>query len=343
MPQVYAVILAGGLGTRMRPLTRRRPKPLLPVGGVPLALRQLRRLHASGIADVVLATAYHADQFAAVVSTGRHAGMRVDTSYEDEPLGTAGALARAAGRFDLEERDLVVVVNGDQLSGHDVARQVEAFRRSRDALGASAGIHARDVDDARDFGLLDVDADGRVHRFVEKPAEPIGGTVNAGTYVVTAEALSHLDPRGVSSLEREFFPRLIEDGVVVVAHRQDAYCLDVGTPAALVRASRDAVLREHGERLVEDDATLHPRAAVTDGSFVGSGAIVAMGATVSGSIVMPHAHIGADASVVDSVVGPGSMIGMGATVDGSAVGDGATVSDHAILDHTSVDGPPDPD
>lgn len=347
MSHVHAVILAGGLGTRMRPLTDHRPKPLLPVAGVPIARRQLDWLRAAGITDVVLATSYRADQFAPVVADASRDGMRVRTAVEDEPLGTAGGLTHACEQFDLTGNDSIVVVNGDQLTEHDLARQVEAFDHARRARGALVSIHARWVDDARPFGLLDVDGSGRVRGFVEKPTEEIAGVVNAGTYVVAAEALPLLrradppadavaPPRPIS-LEGHAFPHLIDAGTVVLAHRQDAYCLDVGTPAALVRASRDAVLRDHEDRLLDRDTTVHPRSTVTDGSFVGAGATVALGATVSGSVIMPGAHVGAEASVVDSVVGSGAMIGMGATVDGCAIGDGAMVPDHTVVTNTAVE------
>ncbi len=331
MAGIHAVVLAGGYGTRLAPLTTRRPKHLLPVAGKPLVVHQLEWLRDAGIADVTLATSYRAAQFEPVVGDGSHWGMRLHQSREPEPLGTAGAVAHATAPLALEDDDVVVVVNGDQLSGHDVRRQITAFRTARQHDGATLSIHSRTVDDTRAFGRLDVDRHGGIRGFCEKPRDGGAGLVNAGTYVMSPPAISAICHDGATSLEHDLFPSLLARGERLVSHRDEAYGIDVGTPASLVRASQDAVRRDYGEALVRHDTTVHPRADVVAGSFVDSGATVARDASISGTIVMRGAHVGAGATLLDSVIGPGAVVGAHVTAQSAAIGDEAVLEDHLVL------------
>ncbi len=331
MAGIHAVVLAGGYGTRLAPLTARRPKHLLPVAGKPLVVHQLEWLRDAGIADVTLATSYRAAQFDPVVGDGSRWGLRLHQSREPQPLGTAGAVAHATAPLGLEDDDVVVVVNGDQLTGHDVRRQISAFRTARQQDGATLSIHARTVDDARAFGVLDVDEHDRIRRFHEKPAHQGTGLVNAGTYVMSPSAIAAICHDAATSLEHDVFPSLLSRGERLVAHRDEAYGIDVGTPASLVRASQDAVRRDYGEALVRHDTTVHPRADVVAGSFVDSGATVARDASIAGTIVMRGAHVGAGAALLDSVIGPGVVVGADVTVQSAAIGDEAVLEDHVVL------------
>jgi mannose-1-phosphate guanylyltransferase len=227
------IVLAGGLGTRLRPAVGDLPKPLVDVGGEPLVAHQLRRLVAAGVPDIVIAAGFGADLVAQELGDGARWGARLTYSRETEPLGTGGALALAA-RSAVAPGDTVVVVNGDLLSRHDLAAQLDAFERS----AAEVFIHVREVEDARAYGVVSVDGTGeRVTGFREKPSEAVPGFVNAGTYVMRGSVLLAL-PRTVPlSLEIDVFPRLAA-GSDVRAHRDDAPFLDVGTPEALERARR---------------------------------------------------------------------------------------------------------
>ncbi|NYJ74819.1 sugar phosphate nucleotidyltransferase [Allobranchiibius huperziae] len=323
-PDVYAVVLAGGLGSRLAPLTDNTPKPLLPVAGEPVVVHQLRWLAAAGVTRVVLTTSYRAEQFEPALGDGSAYGVQLDYCHEDQPLGTGGALAAAADRLAPAPGDALLVLNGDQLTGHDVRRQLFLFDEARSERGCVVSIHARPVDDARAYGLLSVDGHDQVVGFEEKPTELVAGIVNAGTYVLDPACLQEV-PRGEPvSFERDVMPGLLRDGAVVTAYVQDAYSIDVGTPATLVAASRDAVLR-HGPALIDPGATVDPTAAVVGGSWVGPGAQVGAAAVVDGSIVMTGAEVGAGVVVQQSVIGQRARVEGPIILQDNAIGDEAVV------------------
>ncbi len=332
-----AVVLAGGLGTRLLPLTERRPKHLLPVGGVPFVAHQLAKLASAGVDRVVLATSYRGEEFRPVLGDGTRFGLELCYVREAEPLGTGGAIRHAAEMLQSGRDEPVVVLNGDVLSAHDLATQVERLQ----AVGADASLHLVGVADPRPFGAVPTAPDGRVTGFVEKSPEPVCDQVNAGCYVLRRAVIDAIPPGRVVSVERETFPALLGTGHLVVGYREDSYWLDVGTPAALVCASCDlvsgaATSPAHGaapaDQLVQDGADVDASARVGGGSVVGTGAVVAAGAVVAGSVVMPGARVGADAAVVASALGFGARVGAGARLHGCAVGDDAVVSPGAELE-----------
>jgi mannose-1-phosphate guanylyltransferase len=336
-PEPEAVIVAGGFGTRMLPLTERRPKHLLEVGGVPFLEHQLTKLAAAGVRHVVLATSYHADLFQPVLGDGRRYGVRLSYVTEDEPLGTGGAIRNVAEALDPDPDHAVVILNGDVLSGHDLAAQLADFHRPRDGRRVDVSLHLVQVEDPRAFGCVPTDADGRVTAFLEKTEDPPTDQVNAGCYVFRRGVVDTIPAGRVVSVERETFPGLLADGHLVVGHVETAYWRDVGSPAALVAASRDLVLGHApspaggppaGGALVVD-ATVEGQ--VDEGSSVLAGAVVEAGARVAGSVLMPGARVGAGALVLDSVLGPGASVGAGARVVEAALGDEAVVPDGVTL------------
>lgn len=220
----------------MGELTDTVPKPMLPLGGLPLVAHQLLRLQQVGVNRVVLATGYLAEQFAGLHGLNELTCELV-ISHEDVPLGTGGALARAAGALRARDTDPVLVLNGDLLSRHDLRAQLAALARTRAELGCELVLHVREVADARAYGSVSVAASGRVTGFVEKSASPPSRLVSAGTYAVSAGLLRGL-PQGVSSLEVDILPTLVDRGLVA-AYREEAYFLDVGTPEALAQAQAD--------------------------------------------------------------------------------------------------------
>ena len=249
-----AVVLAGGLGTRMSALSADHPKHLLEVAGEPVVVHQLRWLAAHGVVDVVLATSHLADRFEPVLGDGRRWGVRLRYSTEPTPEGTGGGLRRAARALD-PLPGLLVVVNGDLLTGHDLTRQLALGVARPDA---AAVLHVRTVPDARPFGCVVAGPGGRVSAFLEKSPDPPGHEVNGGTYVLSRSAVESI-PDGTSSLELDVLPRLVSGGSVL-AYREDALWEDVGTPAALVRASRALVLGSGRDAHV--DPTAYPALAV---------------------------------------------------------------------------------
>ncbi len=333
-PPAEAVIVAGGFGTRLLPLTARRPKHLLEVGGVPFLEHQVSRLAAAGVEHVVLATSYRADLFEPVLGDGSRWGIRLTYVLEDEPLGTGGAIRNVAGVLGDDPEGAVVILNGDVLSGHDLAAQLADFRTPRDGRPVDVSLHLVEVPDARAFGCVPTDASGRVEAFVEKSENPVSNQVNAGCYVFRRRVVEQIPAGRVVSVERETFPGLVAEGALVVGFVDNAYWRDVGTPETLVAASRDlvhglapspAVHRAPGEAWVEESAEVAAGAVLGDGTAVGRDVRVGAGAVVRGSVLMPDCVVGAGAEVVDSVVGQGAEVGDGVRLDRVTVGDEAVV------------------
>lgn len=343
-PAPEAVIVAGGFGTRLLPLTERRPKHLLDVGGVPFLEHQIARLAGAGVEHLVLATSYHAEMFEPTLGDGRRWGVRIDYVREEEPLGTGGAIRNVAGALGDDPDGAVVILNGDVLSGHDLGAQLADFRVPRGGRPVDVSLHLVEVADARAFGCVPTDASGRVLDFVEKSDHPVTNQINAGCYVFRRGVIDTIPSGAVVSVERETFPGLVADGAVVVGHVETAYWRDVGTPAALVAASRDVVRGDaptpaigpgadagDGPVRLASTAEVDPTARVGDGSVVAADAVVGPDAVVRGSVVMAGARIGEGARLVDSVVGLGGSVGAGAVLDGATVGDDAVVAAGACL------------
>jgi mannose-1-phosphate guanylyltransferase len=347
---VKAVVLVGGEGTRLRPLTYATPKPLLPIVNVPFLERQLNWLADAGITEVVLSLGYLPDAFEAHFPDGRFGDLQLRYAVEDHPLGTAGAIRFAAEGLD----ERIVVCNGDVLTTLDLASLV-AFH---DARGAEATIHLTEVGDPSAFGVVPTRGDGEVVAFVEKPPRDLAPTnwINAGTYVLEPSVLRRIPERLTVSIERETFPRMLDQPSRLYAMPSDAYWIDIGTPEKYLQAHHDVLTgalgavpapgaREHtpgvwfaGVPTIDPAAQLEAPVLVADGAVVaagarvagsvlGDGCVVEAGARVLRSVVHPRAHLAADAEALDSVVGSGARVGRGAIVsDHTIVGAGAELA-----------------
>lgn len=324
-----AILLVGGQGTRLRPLTISTPKPLLPTAGVPFLAHQLARARAAGVDRIVFATSYRAEMFEACFGTESY-GVELVYVSEREPLGTGGAIRNAASALTGDPDDPVLILNGDILSGHDVEAQVALHQKA----DAAATLHLTEVDDPSRFGCVPTDDDGRVTAFLEKTPHPVTNRINAGCYVFRRSVIDSIAPGEVVSVERETFPGLIGSGATVMGFIEAAYWLDVGTPQAFVRGSCDLVLGrlgspampgDPGDRLALDGASVAPGAVVRGGTTVGRGAVIEAGATVAGSVLFDEAFVAEGATVRDSVLGRGSRVGAGAVLDGVILGDAAVV------------------
>lgn len=311
-----AVILVGGFGTRLRPLTFTTPKNLLPVVHVPMLDRVIGHLVEHDVTDAVLAMGYKPDVFAEAYPDGTCAGVRLQYAVEDKPLDTAGAIRFAAGEAQIDER--FVVVNGDVLTDLDVSRLV----KFHDASGAEATIALHTVDDPSRYGVLVTDVAGQVEAFVEKPKkdEAPSNRINAGTYVFEPSVLGRIPANRPVSVERETFPALAADGSLY-ALDGNAYWLDAGTPETYLQANLDLIGAD-GEGSVHIDADVGD--AHIERSVVGAGATVASDATLTEAVVLPGAIVESGARVHRSIVGNGATIGSGAelldlTVVGSEV------------------------
>jgi len=292
---------------------------MLTVAGIPVTEHQLMMAKAAGIKEIVLATSYLSDVFTPYFGDGSRWGMSIKYAVEKEPLGTGGAIRNAAQL--LESQESVVVLNGDVLSSHDLAEQI----RQHEAHDADVTLHLTEVNDARAFGCVPTDAQGRVTAFLEKMDNPITNQINAGCYVFNPRVIASIPLDTVVSVERETFPKLVSSGAKIYGYLENTYWLDIGTPKALLKASTDIVLRT-GTGLVMPGATVDPTAEITGGSCIGRGSTVAAGAQIDGSIIEAGAVIGAQASITNSFVAAGATVDKGAKIGSSFVTKGEILS-----------------
>jgi len=309
---VQAVILVGGFGTRLRPLTRDIPKQMLPVVDRPIIEHVVAHLAGHGVTRVVLSLGFRPEAFAYAYPDGTCAGLPLHYAVEPEPLDTAGAVRFAALEAGIDaDDDTFLVLNGDVLTDLDIGAMVASHR----SAGAEATLALTEVDDPSRYGVVPTDAEGRVVGFVEKPdAESAPSRwINAGTYVLEPSILDRIPDGRPVSIEREVFPAMAAEGCLH-AMRSDAYWIDTGTPEAYIRAQLDLVDGTRGDLpAVHPSATVDPSAEVRR-SIVMAGATVGPGAHLLNSIVMDGGRVGAGAVVADSVVGPGAHVGEGASL-----------------------------
>lgn len=310
-----AILLVGGFGTRLMPLTKNTPKPMLTVAGVPVTEHQIAMAKAAGISEIVLATSYLSDVFIPYFGDGSKWGIKIKYAVEKEPLGTGGAIRNAAQLLDSNES--VVILNGDVLSSHDLGEQI----RQHEANDADVTLHLTEVQDARAFGCVPTDSNGRVTAFLEKMENPVTNQINAGCYVFNPRVVSTIPLNTVVSVERETFPELVASGAKVFGYVENAYWLDIGTPRALLKASMDIVQR-NGEFLAMPGSSIDPTAVISGGSCIGANSTVGAGAVIQGSIVEADCVIGQDSRIMDSFVAAGARVENGSTIASSFVMNG---------------------
>ncbi len=356
-----AVVLVGGEGTRLRPLTLSIPKQMLPIVGVPMIERVLTYLRSHGVDEAILSLGYLPDAFKEAYPDSHAAGVSLAYAVEPEPLDTAGAVRFAAvyGKVD----DTFVVVNGDVLTDLDLGSLVDFHRMS----GAEGTIALHPVADPSSFGVVPTDEDGRVTAFVEKPARDEAPTnqINAGTYVLEPSVLDRIPATGRVSIERETFPAMERSGVLF-ARSDDGYWLDTGTPAAYLQANRDLVsgqrkgelapgLRDRGDDIyVEGTGEITGKvvgpsvifrdceiaeSARVERSVLGAGSVIEARAVVMDSVLMEGSHVAADAKVAGSILGPRATVGQRGDVRPiSVLGAHAIVASGMVVDGERVAG-----
>lgn len=319
------ILLVGGLGTRLMPLTRHTPKPMLPVAGLPVTEHQLAMAKNAGIMTVVLATSYLSEVFIPYFGDGSKFGMKLLYAVEKEPLGTGGAIRNAADLLGRDES--MVIFNGDVLSSHNLRGQIQ-FHEENDA---DATLHLTQVEDARAYGCVPTDFSKRVTAFLEKMENPPTNTINAGCYVFSPSVIDEIAPHTVVSIERETFPHLITSGKRVLGYLDQSYWLDIGTPKALMQGSRDLVsgvadapalrsakvMSHSRESVVMDGAQIDASATISGASTIGSGVFVGAGAVVDASIICSDVIIGEGASITHSFIASGTKIEKNSHISGS--------------------------
>ncbi|MDV9169609.1 NDP-sugar synthase [Streptomyces sp. W16] len=311
-----AIILVGGKGTRLRPLTNHTPKPLLSVAGSSFIRHQIAKLMDAGVEHVVFATSYLAGLFEEEFKDFAQ-GLEISYAVEEVPLGTGGAI-RNAGRLLRGDAPgaPILVLNGDILSGVDL-RAVLEQHEDRDA---DVTLHLTRVADPRAFGLVPTDGAGRVLSFLEKPKtaeECVTDQINAGCYVFRRSVLDAIPADREVSVEQETFPQLVAQGRPIFGHTTDDYWRDLGTPLAFVHGSADLVtgrvtsplVERYAEALIHPTATIAPTARVTGGSTIGPQAVIGPHVVVDRSIIGGGVTVAEGARIHESVVDHDSSIG----------------------------------
>ncbi len=322
---MQALVLVGGEGTRLRPLTERMPKPAVTLVDRPFISYMVEWLASHGVDDVILACGFLPDRLRDVLGDGEPGGPTIRYLAEPEPRGTAGAIRFAADLLD--ERFLAL--NGDTLTDLDLS----ALMAAHDERGARATIGLYPVADPSAYGLVRTAADDAVLEFLEKPSAEMLATldtdeINAGAYVLERTVLDLIPPDRAVSIEREVFPRLVGDGLY--GKRLEGYWMDIGTPERYLQASWDIIegrVRTEVPTaadgvLVDAGADVDPGAVVGPRAVVAAGCRVAAGARVTGSVLLPGCSIGAGATVSGSILSPGAGASEGAIIDGAVLGEG---------------------
>ena len=315
-----AVILAGGFGTRLRPLTLETPKPIVPIFDRPFLYHQVELLRrVPDIDEVVLSLNYQPGRIEAEVGDGAEAGLPLRYRVEPHPLGTGGAVKFASAGIE----DTVLVLNGDVLTDIDLNAVVARHRRRR----ARATIVLTPVDNPSAYGLVEADENGNVRRFLEKPGpnEITCDTINAGIYLLEPETFDRIPDDTAWSIERQYFPSLVDRGETFIAHVDPGYWLDIGTPASYLQAHRDLMAGRCAA------GPFHGRAA--GAVHRGEGCRVAAGAELAGPCFLGRGCVVEDGARIgaESVIGPGCAIGRGAVVERSIVWGGTTVEADAVV------------
>lgn len=341
---MQALILAGGKGTRLRPLTVYTPKPIVPICNRPFLLYQIDTLRRAGITDITLSLSYQPQKIEQQLGDGSEFGVHLRYMTEPQPMGTAGAYKYAEGLI----REPTVVFNGDILTDLDL----KAVIREHDERKATATIVLTPVLDPAAYGLVETEPDGSVRRFLEKPKadEITVNTINAGTYVLNPEVLDYIPDGENHSFEYGLFPTLLKRGEKFYAHiPQRTYWMDIGTPERYLqvhddllnnRVARIHIKKRQGEfdaatiaemddiSIIGDDCTIKPGAKIVN-SVMGQGCYVEDRAEVTNSVIWPHTRIGAGAQILGAIIGRGCHVGRASMIGkGTVLGDKTSLADY---------------
>jgi mannose-1-phosphate guanylyltransferase len=318
-----AILLVGGKGSRLMPLTANTPKPMLEVGGVPFTEHQIRKAAASGISEIILATSYKAELFEPYFSNGEKFGIKIKYAVESSALGTAGGIKNAAKLLD--SCDQVIIFNGDVLSAHDLTAQMDFHQKNK----ADVTLYLTKVLDARSYGCVELGSDNRINTFLEKMDNPVSNLINAGFYVFNPSIINQISADQVVSVERETFPELLTSGARLYGFLDNSYWLDIGTPAALVKASADLIMgkvysaatpKHEQDYLIADTALVGQGTKITDGSVIGAHVVIEGNCQIYGSIIGTGVKIGAECKIIDSIIAPHAQIPAGMVVISNYLG-----------------------
>ena len=343
---MQALILAGGEGTRLRPLTIHTPKPVVPIVNRPFLYYQIEILKQAGIRDITLSLSYQPTKIADLFGDGEEMGLQIRYTVEASPLGTAGAYKNAAANLT----DTAVIFNGDILTDIDIARVVAHHREKK----AAAAIVLTPVENPSAYGLVETEADGRVRRFLEKPKpdEITCNTINAGVYVLEPHILNYIPAGEKFSFEYQLFPALLANQEPFYAFTWDGYWLDIGTPQRYLQANDDLINsrlgfqverapvaagggegdapRVDGRSVIDPTCSLKPGVEIVN-SVLGANCIIEERARIENSVLLAGTRVGKAAEVRGSIIGKSGIIGRNSRVESAVLGDKTSLTDYSIV------------
>ena len=325
-----AIILVGGMGTRMQPLTYSTPKPMLLLAGIPFTEHQIVKAREAGIEEIVLATSYLPEVFKPHFGDGSRFGINISYAVEESALGTGGAIRNASTL--LKTDGPVVIFNGDVLSSHDLTEQMDLHISN----AADVTLYLTEVSDARAFGVVELSAAGRVLTFNEKMENPPSQIINAGCYIFSRDVIDEIPAGEVISVERSTFPELLARGSKIYGFLDSSYWLDIGTPSALLKATSDLIsgvakssafdsalarqfIRRTGAGATGPEAIIHLGASIEDGTFIGEAATI-FESRVSHCSIGSGAVVGLKSVLINTFVAPGFSVPPGTMADGAFLG-----------------------
>jgi mannose-1-phosphate guanylyltransferase len=341
-----AIILVGGEGTRLRPLTYSVVKPMVPVANRPFIEHVILKLAAHGINDIVLAMGYKPDSIFSYFRDGAGPGIKLTYSLEEKPLGTAGAVKNAGGHVE----DTFFVLNGDTFSDIDYTEMLALHRRNK----ARATIALSHVDDPTRFGVIETDGEGRVRAFIEKPGwdKVTSHWINAGVYILEPSVLDCIPAGEFFMFEKGVFPPMLERGEAVFAYASKEYWIDMGRPSQYHQLNRDLLqgrcsspLHKTGDIIIGQGCAVHPTARISGPVVIGGNCSIGEDTIISGpAVIGRNCSMGKNAVIENSVLWDNISVGAGACVIGSIIASGAKIEDNARLEDLTVNqsAPSDP-
>lgn len=338
-----AVILVGGLGTRLRPLTCNTPKPMIPLLNQPFIEWMLQRLRDEGISEVILAVQYLADRFRTALGDGSQFHLKLHIVEEPEPRGTAGAVKHIEHLLD----GPTFVFNGDVMTDLNL-QEMLAFHHDKQS---KVTIALTPVDDPTQFGLVEMNGEQRVQRFLEKPRmeEVTTNMINAGTYIIEPEVFRYVPPNQFYMFERGLFPVLLQTGDPMYGFPSRAYWTDIGKPQTYIDVHHDILIGKvrygfRGTQIAdrvwsEGEVTIHPSAQIVGPVVLGAGTTIGRGTRIIGPTVLgPRCQIAADCTLEGAILWEGSQLGEGVTLRHSVVGRNSSIGANSVIAEGAIIG-----
>jgi mannose-1-phosphate guanylyltransferase len=334
-----AVMLVGGQGTRLHPLTFNTPKSMVPLLNKPFLEYVIVYLREHEVRDIILTTSYLPDHIQSYFGDGKGSGVHLTYLVEDPPLGTAGAIKNAESLLDRDEP--FFVVNGDILTGMDLTAMMSQHRK----LKPKVSLSLTPVDNPTIYGVVETDDKDMVKRFVEKPSweEVTTNMINAGIYILDPEVLKYVPPATNSTFEHHLFPLLLEKGEPILSYKSNAYWIDIGTPEKYLRVTHDLLSGKAPslsiyQAQISADAQIHHSAQIEGAVLIGEGCIIAQGTRVKGPVAIgARCQIDEEAAVEGAILWPESRVGKKATLKNCVVGhrcyiqEGSQVPENCVL------------